>query len=45
MGREEAEIVQYSLNLLLSELENGWQKPQGLSGICFLGAEYSMSQI
>lgn len=43
MGRGEAETLQYSFNLLLAELENGWQKPQGLSCICFLGAEYPAS--
>lgn len=45
MGRGEAETVQYSLNLQLAELENGWWTPQGLSCICFLGAEYPASEI
>lgn len=45
MERAEAETVQYSLNLLPAELENGWQKPQGLNCICFLGTEYPTSQI
>lgn len=44
MERAEAETVQYSLSLLLAELENDWQKPEGLSCVHFLGAEYPTSQ-